>query len=194
MDVKIKRLSPKAIIPTYSKDGDAGLDLVAIDRYFDEYGNAVYRTGLAFEIPQGYVGLVFPRSSVCKYDLTLTNAVGVIDSGYRGEVIAKFKPSLLFFDNPLSVPTSRGADENDRLGSIQTDVYTQYVGHNGDWYGANSQWLAKRGSRSFSPALYEVGERFAQMIILPYPKIQFVETENLSESERGNGGYGSSGK
>jgi dUTP pyrophosphatase len=145
MKVKIKKTHEGAIIPRYAKHGDAGLDLTAIERTTDEYGNVVYRTGLAFEIPEGYVGLIFPRSSVCKYDLALTNAVAVIDSGYRGEVVCKFKPTV--------------------LDSFERD-----------------------------PRIYEVGERFAQMIILPYPSIEFEETEELSDSARGTGGYGSSGK
>src|SRR5690606_4362848 len=77
--------------PQYSKDGDAGLDLVATSKKYNEKGSIVYGTSLAFEIPKGYVGLLFPRSSNSKMDLLLSNSVGVIDSGYRGEVMFKFK-------------------------------------------------------------------------------------------------------
>lgn len=80
MKVKIKKLNENAVIPQYAKPGDAGMDLTATSKYFDEYGNICYGTGLAFEIPQGYVGLVFPRSSCSKQQLVLANAVGVIDS------------------------------------------------------------------------------------------------------------------
>lgn len=80
MEVKIKKLNENAIIPTYAKEGDAGMDLTATSKSFDEYGNVVYGTGLAFEIPKGYVGLLFPRSSNAKTDLFLTNSVGVLDS------------------------------------------------------------------------------------------------------------------
>lgn len=90
MQVKIKKLCPEAVIPKYSKKGDAGLDLVATSYEYKD-GRHVYGTGLAVEIPSGYVGLVFPRSSICKYDLRLTNSVGVIDSGYRGEIKAVFE-------------------------------------------------------------------------------------------------------
>ena len=107
--------------------------------YFDEHGNYVYGTGLAMEIPKGYVGLIFPRSSISKTSHSLRNAVGVIDSGYRGEIIFKF--------------------------SINT--------HN-------------------SP-VYEVGERIGQMIIMPYPQVEFEEAFELSKTERGKGGYGSTG-
>ena len=155
MKVKIKKLHPDAVIPSYAKPGDAGMDLVAVSRYLDEFGNIVYGTGLAFEIPEGYVGLVFPRSSVSKKDLLLTNSVGVIDSGYRGEVTAKFKPSNVRF-------------------KVEDKNVSTFVPDNGSMYGE--------------------GDRVAQMIILPYPQIEFEEVEELSETERGNGGYGSTGR
>ena len=91
LNVKIKKLSKDAVIPTYAKHGDAGMDLTATSKAYDEHGNVVYGTGLAFEIPFGYVGLLFPRSSNTKKDLILGNSVGVLDSGYRGEVVFKFK-------------------------------------------------------------------------------------------------------
>lgn len=80
MEVKIKKLNKNAVIPFYAKPGDAGMDLTATSKTFDDYGNVEYGTGLAIEIPKGHVGLIFPRSSICKQDLALTNAVGVIDS------------------------------------------------------------------------------------------------------------------
>lgn len=143
MKIKIKKLHSQAIIPTYAKEGDAGMDLVAtqIELNLDYIS---YKTGLAFEIPKGYVGLVFPRSSNSKKDLLLTNSVGVIDSGYRGEVELRFKTIL-----------------NNKTENILT---------------------------------YNVGDRIGQIIILPYPRIEFEEVEELSETERGEGGFGSSGK
>lgn len=140
MKVKIKKLVENAVIPRYAKSGDAGLDLTATS--IEQKGDKViYHCGLAFEIPQGYVGLLFPRSSNANKDLLLTNSVGVIDSGYRGEVTAVFQKTRL----------------------LHTD-------------------------------LYQVGERFAQLIILPYPQIEFEEVEELSTTERGANGYGSTGK
>ncbi len=160
MRVKIKKMHPDAVIPKYAKVGDAGLDLTATSMYYDEYGNICYGTGLAFEIPEGYVGLIFPRSSICKEQLLLSNAVGVIDSGYRGEVSFKFKPSMAL-DNRQCVKA-----DAEKLWSIavrQNDIY-------------------------------KVGDRIGQMIIMPYPSVEFEEVEELSETERGEGGYGSSGK
>lgn len=80
-------------LPTYAKPGDAGLDLVATDWgwHDSKAGIAVYSTNLGVEIPEGYVGLIFPRSSISKKDLMLANSVGVIDSGYRGEIKFMFR-------------------------------------------------------------------------------------------------------
>lgn len=90
VSVKFKKLVTEAVIPKYAKSGDAGLDLTATsiletDMYI-EYG-----TGLAIQIPLGYVGLIYPRSSLSNYDLVLANHVGVVDSGYRGEIKFRFK-------------------------------------------------------------------------------------------------------
>lgn len=141
MEVKIKKLDPKAVIPKYAKLGDAGMDLTAISCEHDDYENFVYGTGLAIEIPKGYVGLVFPRSSNRKTDAYMTNHVGVIDSGYRGEIMITYK---------------------------------------------------NRGTAASIP--YHEGDRVAQLIIIPYPTINLVEVEELSETERGEGGHGSTGK
>ena len=139
--VKVKKLHPDAVIPSYSKVGDAGMDLT-ITREIENTTFAVsYGFGIAMEIPKGHVGLVFPRSSVRNQDLILSNCVGVIDSGYRGELQATFKKT--------------------------------------------------NGLDSFK---YKVGERGAQIIILPYPTVYMTEVPELSETERGTGGFGSTGK
>lgn len=165
LKVKIKKLHPDAVIPFYAKPGDAGMDLTAVSRYFDEWGNAHYGFGLAFEIPDGYVGLIFPRSSCAKVDLTLSNCVGCVDSRFRGEVTAKFKPALAYADFKLS---------------IENNSY-DYVAVPGDT------------DNAVQANLYDVGDRIAQIIIMPYPKIEFEEVEELSDTERGAGGYGSTG-
>ena len=141
MKVKVKKLHPDAVIPKYAKAGDAGLDLTAVSKEWDEAKEKiVFGTGLAVEIPEGYVGLIFPRSSICKTNIALSNSVGVIDSGYRGEI--------KFFFSPGPRPKAN----------------------------------------------YEVGDRVGQLVIMPYPTIELVESETLSDSERGDGGFGSSGK
>lgn len=124
MELKIKKLNEKAVIPSYSKLGDAGLDLTAISKETSSIGDVVsYGTGLAIEIPDGFVGLIFPRSSICKKDLSLTNCVGVIDSGYRGEIQFKFRRharnKMQWDDNLNRIVTM--ADEyeiGDRIGQL----------------------------------------------------------------------------
>lgn len=169
MEVKIKKMHPKAIIPTYSTDGAAGMDLTAISWEFDNDGNKVYHTGLAFEIPKGYVGLIFPRSSNAKKHLWLTNSVGVIDSDYRGEATLKFKPALRCI---RSIRTwwkiLRKVDLTEK-----DNVPVLNMWDNSD---------------------YKVGDRVGQIIIMPYPQIEFKEVNELSDTVRGIGGYGSTGR
>ena len=143
MLVKVKKMHPNAIIPYYSRPGDAAMDLYATNVDYDKYGNLVCHTGLAMEIPAGHVGLLFPRSSISKTPLSLRNSVGVVDSGYRGEIMLKF-------------------DREDR------------TLNNGE-------------------TIYKVGDRVGQIMIMPHPKIQFFEAQELSATERGEGGFGSTG-
>lgn len=89
IDLKVKKLNENAVLPAYAHDTDAGMDLVATSKTVED-GLIVYGTGIALEVPEGYVGLIFQRSSICNKNLNLTNAVGVIDSGYRGEIKFKF--------------------------------------------------------------------------------------------------------
>lgn len=193
MKVRFKKLSPKAVIPARKHQTDAGFDLTATSCVFDEDGNATYGFGLAVEIPKGYVGLIFPRSSICEKDLSLSNAVGVIDSGYRGEIKAKFKPTLTFVDNNTA-PADLYPDDikpDDYKGLNQTDLSTQEVtfnGRNADYPDLNE------GCFPFPPRVYKVGDRIAQIIIMPYPDIEFEEADELSETDRGDGGFGSSNR
>lgn len=141
INVKLVNYDVPTSIPKYAKSGDAGLDIVATSKEVvdkGEFGYIEYGTNLAFEIPDGYVGLVFPRSSISNTGMILGNAVAVIDSGFRGEVKLRFK-----------------------------------------WIKDTKQ--------------YEVGERIAQVIILPYPKVEFVLVEDLFTTDRGTGGFGSTG-
>ena len=85
--VNIKKLHPKAVVPHYAHPTDAGLDLTAVHVEYKD-GVYVFHTGLAIEIPKGYVGLIFPRSSNFKQDLWLTNCVGVIDSKRKYKNVA----------------------------------------------------------------------------------------------------------
>ncbi len=138
MKVNIKRLHENATIPFYAKESDAGMDLVITDIKGETEWDISYGFGISMEIPDGFVGLVFPRSSIRKTDLILSNSVGVIDAGYRGEIQATFK---------------------------------------------------KTGG-----AVYKIGDRGAQLIIIPHPIIEWDEVNELNNTERGEGGFGSTGK
>lgn len=139
MKVKFKKLDKYVKVPSYAHKGDAGLDLEVRNILHLSPDVIEYGFGIAVEIPRGYVGLLFPRSSVYKTNLSQTNCVGVIDSGYRGEIRAKF-----------------------------------YVGINAE--------------------PYEIGDRACQLIIIPYPTIEPIEVDELSASDRGEKGFGSTGK
>ncbi len=141
--VHCRKLEDKAQIPEYAKPGDAGLDLTAIHRTYDEQlGIITYHTGLAIQIPVGYAGLIFPRSSCYKYSTTQANCVGVIDSGYRGELLVKQR--VLDFESPERWP--------------------------------------------------RIGERVAQLVIVPVLTVKLQEVDRLEYSERSTDGFGSTGK
>ena len=90
MEIKVKKLTPTAVMPKQMREGDAGFDLVATTREVKP-DCTMFGTGLAFEIPKGYAMFIFPRSSSFKYEAMMYNSVGVVDSGYRGEVHVVFK-------------------------------------------------------------------------------------------------------
>ena len=141
MIVRYKRVSPEAKAPKKAHESDAAFDLTAISVEEDRKRNIVtYGTGISLEIPEGYVGLLFPRSSVYKEQISLANSVGVIDSGYRGEILFKYR-------------------------IIQPHIHR-----------------------------YTIGDRVGQLLIIPYPQIEFEESEELDMTERGFGGFGSSGR
>lgn len=104
MTVKVKKLSENAVLPQKAHKSDAGFDLTVsrITTELNEVGELiiVYHTDLCMEIPEGYFGALFSRSSVSKKPLSQTNAVGVVDSGYRGEIVAKFRSTV-----PAVVPS-----------------------------------------------------------------------------------------
>ena len=144
MQVKVKKLNEKASLPVYSSKSAAGADLCAL---LDEpiviaSGETVFiKTGIALEIPEGYVGLIYARSGLaCKRSVAPANKVGVIDSDYRGEIM------VALFN-----------------------------------HGKDAQTI-------------EPGERVAQLVITPYLTAEFSEAEDISETKRASGGFGSTGR
>ena len=144
MNIKVKKLKPDATVPSMGSKFAAGADLYSAedaDVVIEPNETKFIGTGLAMEIPEGYVGLVYARSGLaCKRGLAPANKVGVVDSDYRGEI----KVAL----------------------------------HN---HGKEAQTVEK-------------GERIAQMVIAPYLSVDYEEADELSETERGEGGFGSTGR
>lgn len=138
MIIHFKKLVPGLNSPSYSRQGDAAIDLVAVSKNeTEEY--IEYGTGIAVEIPEGYAGFLLPRSSVSKTSLVLSNSVGLIDSNYRGEIKARFK-------------------------------------------------------RLAGESHYQIGERICQLMVLSVPTMTMIEVNELSDTVRGDKGFGSSGK
>lgn len=144
MDLKIKKLDPLAKTPSYGSKNAAGADLYAFEKgevTIKPGETRIIHTGIAMEIPEGYVGLVYARSGISiKRGLAPANKVGVIDSDYRGEIMVAL--------------------------------------HN---HSAQDQTIADF-------------ERIAQIVIAPYITANFIETDELDETVRGEGGFGSTGR
>lgn len=138
MQIKFKRTHPDAKTPYHGTKSAAGYDLYAVSVEELPHNVIKYHTGIAVEIPEGYVGLIFPRSSIIKQGLSMSNAVGVIDSDFRNEM------SAVFYKNSDS-------------------------------------------------EVYKPGDRVCQLVIMPIPAIEFIEVDELSETERGANGFGSTG-
>ena len=144
MKIRIKKLQDNAIIPTYGSEFSAGADLYALLESEIEilpHSTVFVHTGISVEIPEGYCGLIFARSSMgAKRGLAPANKVGVIDADYRGEIMVAL--------------------------------------HN----------------HSEQTATVAHGERIAQLAIVPFLKAEFEEASELSDTVRGAGGFGSTGK
>lgn len=145
-EIRYKKMVPEAKTPLKLNEFDAGFDLYATARKITKK-YVEYSTGLAFEIPEGYVGFIFPRSSVTKHKLMLKNSIGVIDATYRGEIFCRFHETEPYIDD---VELERN--------------------------------------------IYEVGDRVVQIIFIELPKIKLIESLELSETVRGDGGFGSTGQ
>lgn len=156
IEIKVKKIVPEAHLPTKAKNGDAGFDLVAIDDgIVDSDGFIQYRTGLSIEPPPGVHTEIWPRSSISKYDMALANSIGLIDNGYRGELLIRFKPTL-------------------RYSQMQDgEVYVT---------------LPKPFKK------YQKGDKIAQLVISSTINALFIESNELAETSRGAGGFGSSGR
>jgi len=194
LEIKIKKLEKEAVIPTYAHDGDVGMDLTAISVEYDSENDMyIYHTGIAVESEKHYGIFLFPRSSNRKTNAYLCNHVGIVDSAiYRGEIMFCYKnrTSLEILAN------------NEKMNYLFNSSWKPFTVSSGDkvtftWNetikSANDagNWILDN-PMDFAP--YNVGDRIGQMVVLPYPNVKITEVAELSETERGINGFGSTGK
>ncbi|WP_068622121.1 dUTP diphosphatase [Paenibacillus tuaregi] len=184
MNVQIKRLHPDAVVPRYAKPGDSGFDLVAVEEVVIAPGETkAVPTGLAFQIPDGYELQIRPRSGVTK-NTKLRVQLGTVDSGYRGEV-------AVIVDN-IAHPEY----EIDHFENEPYELWT--VRHNAlhtiDGTGCSPQGnVLTEDTVPVGTYIIRKGGRIAQAVIAPVERATFLVVAELSESERGAGGFGHTG-
>ncbi len=160
MKIKVKKLDPEAVLPKRAKEGDVGYDLVALNNgtlKYDDFGSLVYiqyKTGLSIEPPPGYYVEIFPRSSITKTGLILGNSIGLVDEGYRGELMFRFK-----FPSTISSDTTMNSEGDVVSASLAT--------------------------------MYKKGDKIGQLVIRKAIHMDFEEVEELSDTDRSDGGFGS---
>lgn len=194
LEIRFKKLSKEAVIPTYAHVGDVGMDLTATSVEYDRDNDMyIYHTGLAFESDQHYGIFLFPRSSNRKTDAYMCNHVGIIDSAiYRGEIMVCYK-------NRTSLEVRAEMEKSRSF--FNSILYNSFTITNGNvveftWPNAvqnamgSADWIYS-DPLNFAP--YKVGDRVAQMVVLPYPDVVLSERAELSETDRGSGGFGSTG-
>ena len=196
--VKFKKLTEDAVVPKYSHDGDVCMDMTAVSMEYDiEHDMYIYHTGLAFESDKNIGQFLFLRSSNCKTDAYLCNGVGVADSAiYRGEIQFRMKNREpleqkmynVCLDNILNSIQKAIAENKTNLEI--TELLKHAVENKTSFI--TDKELRKRIALENAP--YKVGDRVGQMVFMQYPTVELIESEELSDTERGEGGFGSTGK
>lgn len=195
IEIKLKKLDERAVMPSYAHNGDVCMDLTAISVEYDaEKDMYIYHTGLAFESDFNVGQFLFLRSSNCKTDCYLANHVGIADSAiYRGEIQFRMK-------NRDSIDTiaEREAMNQFMFSLTMTDKmdgrgdFKNHLKISLDVYNNVKKDIYNR-AKNLEYAPYKVGDRIGQMVFLNYPTVKIVEVNELSETDRGNGGFGSTG-
>ena len=182
IEVKFKRIDERAVVPSYAHDGDVCMDFTAISCEYDEVNDLyLYRTGWAVESNYGLGQFIFPRSSNKKTDCYLVNSVGVVDSAlYRGEIVFCYKNR----DSLDLIAKVHALTNCARWGASASfvDEHIKLI---------KNRYLTDAHNLAFAP--YKVGDRIGQFVFLHYPKVEIKIVDTLSESERGEGGFGSTG-
>lgn len=200
INVKIKKLVPEAVIPTYAHNGDVGMDLTAISMEYDKENDMyIYHTGLAFESDFNYGQFLFPRSSNRKTDAYLCNHVGIADSAiYRGEIMLCFKNRTSTIDlinqkymGLVSYMLTNKFNSDTPSKTLSEIIENEFIVKT--FLKARNEDLEHIEQIALEYAPYKVGDRIAQMVFLEYPTVELTEVEELSNTERGSGGFGSTG-
>lgn len=182
--IKLKKGSKEVNLPKYAHDGDAGMDVYAVDvKYLPEYDAYMYHTGLYIESPKNICCYLMPRSSNMKTDAYMPNSIGLVDTvSYRGEICFVFK-------NRTSIETRASILAMKNIGSMP-------------WYKRMFASFEKEFDKCYmnlydNPryyAPYEIGDKMGQMMFITFPTVNIEEVDELSETTRGSGGFGSTGK
>ena len=205
--VKLKKLHPDAVIPEYAHDGDVCMDMTAISMDYDvENDMYIYHTGLAFESEKNIGQFLFLRSSNCKTDAYLCNGVGVADSPiYRGEIQFRMKNRVSteimlnnFARNNIAEDMVKAIDKIKKQKWIQRFFnkkdYLYLIRELAVLSAKNNYTEQELREAAMTLAPYKVGDRVGQMVFLRYPTVDIEVVEELSETDRGEGGFGSTGK
>lgn len=186
IDVKFKKLVDSAIIPTYAHDGDIGMDIYATSVEYDEqYDLYKYHTGLSVETSEEYGILLFPRSSNMKKDVYLPNSVGIVDSAiYRGEIMFMFKSRISLYERSNIIGLKAF------MKSLSSGLNVKEAEEKAE----EAKHIIQEMTKALEFAPYEVGDRIGQIVIIPRTIINAIQVDKLSETIRGEGGFGSSGK
>lgn len=193
LNIKFKKLNENAVIPSYAHYGDVGMDFTAISVEYDEKLDMyVYHTGLAFESDFHYGQFLFPRSSNRKTDAYLCNSVGIADSAiYRGEILFCYK-------NRDSINTTAESKANAAMMEYYTTCNVEqrnlqsWIRKGIEIYNDTKEKVYNE-AKELKYAPYKVGDKIGQMVILTYPNVKLIECEELSSSDRGVNGFGSTG-
>ena len=202
INVKIKLLNETVSIPTYAhtnketgeNEGDIGMDIKATSVEYDEdYDQYIYHTGLAFESDKHYGMFLIPRSSNRKKDVYLPNSIGVIDTViYRGEVLFCYKDRISTYE---------------RSNIVAYKAFIRTISEAKFWSWLNPYRLIKKAYKAYREASYrilemtknlefapyKVGDKIGQLFVFPYQDVKFEKTDKLSETSRGENGFGSTG-
>lgn len=193
LNIKFKKLNENAVIPSYAHYGDVGMDFTAISVEYDEKLDMyVYHTGLAFESDFHYGQFLFPRSSNRKTDAYLCNSVGIADSAiYRGEILFCYK-------NRDSINTIAESKANAAMMEYYTTCNVEqkelqlWIRKGIEIYNDTKEKVYNE-AKELKYAPYKVGDKIGQMVMLTYPNVNLIDCEELSSSDRGVNGFGSTG-